>query len=157
MRVTHNFKRYMILAACCTAISVVPAAADNLANYFGTYTTSGLGNQTLTYQPGSNLFTSGDLQFQFTGLTITPTCTDTVTSAQVVCAYGSYNPTHATDLNILSTLGINGYAGFDVTGEMDVNSYMSGADQIDVKEDINLNYTVSTISGNSNISDAHLD
>lgn len=155
---THNLTRILILAVCCTVISVMPAAADDLANYLGSYTTSGQGDQTLTYSAGTTLYDSGDLQFQFTGLTITPTCTDTVTGAQVTCAYGSYDPTTAAGINIQGTLSQIGYAGFDLTGEMEVDSYtLSNGDQVDVKEDIDLTYTVSTISGASTITGGGLD
>lgn len=155
---THNLKRILILAVCCTVISVAPAAADDLANYLGSDTVSGQGNQTLTYSGGTTLFDNGDLQFQFTGLTITPTCTDTVTGAQVTCAYGSYDPTTAAGLNIQGTLGMNGYAGFDLTGEMEVDSYtLANGDQVDVKEDIDLTYNVSTISGAPEMTGGGLD
>lgn len=152
---THNLKRISILAVCCIVISMIPAAADTLANYLGTATQSG---QTFNYGAGSNTFTNGNLIFQFTGLTITPTCIDTVTSAQVNCALGSYNPINAGALQISGTQGINGYSGFDLTGQIDVNSYTaSNNDPIDVKEDIDLNYTVSTNNSVPTITDAHLD
>src|SRR5262249_11891057 len=58
----------------------------------------------------------------------------------------------------LGTQSVNGFAGFDLTGQIDVNSYTAGnGDQIDVKEDINLNYTVSTNNLAATITDAHLD
>jgi PEP-CTERM motif len=154
--VTHNLKSISILAVCCVAMAMIPAAADTLDNYLGTETTSG---QAISYAAGSNTFTDGNLIFQFTGLTITPTCIDSVTFAAVSCAAGSYNPAIANQLQVIGTLGVNGYAGFDVTGQVDVNSYLdpTSQDQIDVKEDINLNYTVSTNDAAATISDAHLD
>ncbi len=156
IRVTQNLKRTLILAVCCTVITVIPAAADTLANYFGTGVSSGLGGQTLTYTGNGSIFTDGNLEFQFTGLTITPTCWDGAT--QVTCATGSYHPVADSALNIQGTLAMNGYAGFDTTGQMSVSSYMaSNGDQIDVQEDINLNYTVSTMNQAPTITDAHLD
>jgi hypothetical protein len=153
--VTHIFKRILILAVCCVAIATLPAAADTLANYLGTVSQSG---QDLSYAQGINTFTNGNLIFQFTGLTITPTCTDSVSLLQVNCALGSYNPVSANAIQIIGTQGINSYAGFDLTGQMDVNSYTANnGDQIAVNEDINLNYTVSTNNGAATISDAHLD
>ncbi len=152
---THSFKRILTLVVCCVVLATLPAAADSLANYVGTVTQTG---QDLSYAPGSTTFTNGNLIFQFTGLTITPTCTDSITSVQVNCALGSYNPVNANAVQIIGTQGINGYAGFDLTGQMDVNSYTANnGDQIDVNEDINLNYTVSTNNGAATISDAHLD
>lgn len=162
---SHKVTRILILAVCSTAIAVVPAAADDFADYLGSYTTSGLNGQDITYSTGTTLFDDGNLQFQFTGLTITPTCTDITINAVVACATGAYNPTLASSLSIEGTsqqLGMNGSPGFDLTGEVDVNSYTvsngsGGFDTIDVSEDINLNYTVSTINGASVISGAGLD
>jgi hypothetical protein len=151
----HNLKRLSILAVCCIVISMIPAAADTLANYLGTATQSG---QSYSYGAGSNTFNNGNLTFQFVSLTITPTCIDGTTFATVNCALGSYNPINANALQISGTLGVNGYAGFDLSGQIDVNSYTAGnGDQIDVKEDINLNYVVSTNNLVPTISDAHLD
>lgn len=159
---THNLKRILIMAGCCTVISVMPAAADDLANYLTLTNASGPGNQVLTYAGDGSTFTNGDLQFTFTGLTITPTCTDTTTGATIACMYGSYDPTTAAQLNIQGTLGLNGYAGFDMTGEFEVDAYSyynsttQTTDTVDVKEDINLNYTVSTISQDPTINGAFL-
>lgn len=150
----HN--RISILVVCCIVISMIPAAADTLNNYLGGSTTSG---QSINYGAGSSTFSDGNLVFQFTGLTITPTCIDSVTSATVSCAAGSYNPGIANQLQIVGTLGINGLDGFDLTGEANVTSYtdLNTNDQIDVKEDLTLNYTVSTNNSAATISDAHLD
>jgi len=154
--VTHNLKRILILAVCCAVITVMPAAANSLSSYLSTPSVSGTFNQTVAYGGNGDLFTDGNLQFQFTGLTITPTCWDGI--AQVSCATGSYNPVSAASLSIIGTSGINGDAGFDLTGQTSVSSYKAtDGDQINVIEDIDLNYTVSTISGAASISDAHLD
>jgi len=152
--VTHTFK-ILFLTVCCIVISMVPATADELSNYFNAPTTSGTYGQTLTYTGDGQTFTNGNLQFQFTGLTIIPTCWEGIT--QVQCQAGSYNPVSAATLNIAPTSTLNGYNGFDLQGQVDVSSYNVGDVQVDVKEDIDLNYTVSTIGGAATISDAHLD
>ncbi len=153
---THNLKCILILAVCCTVLAVTPATADTLADYFNTGSSSGLGGQTLTYTSNGTIFTDGNLEFQFTGLTITPTCWDG--STQITCATGSYNPVSASALNIIGTSGINGYDGFDMTGQMSISSYTaSDGDQINVEEDIDLNYTVTTNNNLPTITDAHLD
>lgn len=155
---SHKVIRILILAVCSAAIAVVPAAADDLANYLGSASDSGPYGQDVSYSAGTQTFQDGDLQFQFTGLTITPTCTDITINAAVACAAGSYNPTAASSLNIIGTLGSTGMAGFDLTGEVDVNSYtLANGDTIDVQEDLDLNYTVSTTSGASTIAGAGLE
>ena len=152
----HNLKRISVLAVCCIVISMIPAAADTLNNYLGSATQSG---QSISYAPGGATFSNGNLVFQFTGLTITPTCIDSVSFATVNCALGSYNPSIANQLQIAGTLGINGSAGFDLTGQAQVASYTDAItqDQIDVKQDITLNYTVFTNNSAATIRDAHLD
>lgn len=154
---SHNVLRISILAVCSAAIAVVPAAADDLANYFNSPTNPGSNPQVLDYSGNGTTFTDGDLQFQFTGLTITPTCTDVNTGQTVSCLSSQYNPNQVGSLNVTGTLASTGYAGFDLTGEVDVSSYMSNGDTIDVNEDVNLNYTVSTVSGASSISGALLN
>lgn len=151
---THTFK-ILFLTVCCIVISMVPAAADELSNYFNAPTTSGTYGQTLTYTGDGQTFTNGNLQFQFTGLTIIPTCWEGITEVQ--CQAGSYNPVSAATLNVAPTSTLNGYDGFDLQGQVDVSSYNAGDVQVDVKEDIDLNYTVSTTGGAATISDAHLD
>lgn len=155
-----HVKRVLILAVCCAAIAVVPAAADDLANYLGSVGATGLGDETLSYSGGTTLFDDGNLQFLFTGLTITPTCTDTVTGAVVACNTNYFTEAQASNLTIQGTTAMNGYAGFDITSTIAVSAYddpNNNNDLIAVAEDINLNYTVSTDNGAATISDAHLD
>jgi hypothetical protein len=153
--VTHNFKSISILAVCCIVMAMIPAAADTLNNYLGASSVSG---QAVSYAAGNNTFTDGNLVFQFTSLTITPTCVDSVSLSTVACGLGSYNPITANGLQIAGTTGLNGSNGFDLSGEADVNSYFDNTSQhqIEVNEDINLNYTVSTVDGSASITDAHL-
>ncbi len=155
---THTFK-ILILTACCIAISMFPAAAATLDTYLGTVSSSGPFSQTLNYAAGnsSQIFTDGNLQFQFTGLTIITTCT--AGSTQVACQAGSYNPVSAVNLNVAPTSSLlpSAMDGFDLQGQVSVSSYLAGDVQVDVQEDIDLNYTVSTIGGAASITDAHLD
>ena len=158
---THTFK-ILILAVCCIVISMVPATADELSNYFNAPSSSGTFGQSLTYTGNGQTFTDGNLQFQFTGLTIIPTCWEG--SVQVQCQTGSYNPVSAATLNVAATSTLNGYNGFDLQGQVDTVSYCvgeacgdGGGVQVNVEEDINLNYTVSTTGGAASITDAHLD
>ena len=151
---THTFKIF-ILVACCIVISMVPAAADPLSDYFNTPTASTSDPQILTYTGDGQSFTDGNLQFTFTGLTITPVCM--LGTTQVSCQAGSYNPVSATSLNVAGTSTLNGYDGFDLQGQVSVSSYTIDGQQVNVTEDMNLNYTVTTIGGAASISDAHLD
>ena len=153
---TYNLKCILILAVCFTVIIVTPAAADTLANYFNTGTPTGTFNQSIDYTGNGAVFTDGNLEFTFLSLTIQPVCMDG--SNQVACATGSYHPVSAAALSVVGTSGINGFDGFDLTGQESVSSYAAtNGDQIDVQEDITLNYAVSTMSGAATITDAHLD
>ena len=148
---THTFK-ILFLTVCCVVISMVPAAADPLSDYFNGPTVNG---QVLTYTGNGTTFTDGNLQFTFTGLTINPICT--AGGAQVSCSPGSYNPTSAAALSVVGTSGLGvGFDGFDLQGQVGVTSYDMGDIPVDVTEDVDLNYTVTTIDGAATITDAHL-
>lgn len=148
---THKFSRTLILAACTAAISMLPLAADPLSDYL---TSVGGGD----YVSNGTTFTDGDKTIKFNSYSLSVTCFDTVLATDITCPTGSFAPTTPGGLNVVGsdTVSVTGAGlyGFTLQGLVQAKSFMNGADQVDVTEDIGLTYTVTASAGL--ISDLHL-